>query len=84
MTDWAGEDGFLRKFSCQYRQIDFPRRMKSLMEPQDGETWTCKGKVVKKYAEGGENLVDCDIWLENGQGQVTVPGKATVILPSKS
>jgi len=83
MTDWAGEEGFLRKFSCQYRQIDFPRRMKSLMEAQDGETWTCKGKVVKKYSEGGQNLVDCDIWVENGQGQMTVPGKATVILPSK-
>ena len=83
MTDWAGEDGFLRKFSCQYRQIDFPRRMKSLFEPQDGETWTCKGKVVKKYSEGGQNLVDCDIWVENGQGQMTVPGKATVVLPSK-
>ena len=83
MTDWIGEEGFLKKFSCQYRQIDYPRRMQSLFMPQERETWQCKGKVTKKYAEGGEHLVDCDIWVENGQGQVTTPGKATVILPSK-
>ena len=83
MTVWIGEEGTLRKFSCQYRQIDYPRRMKSLFEAQEGETWQCKGKVTKKYAEGDEHLVDCDIWVENGQGQVTTPGKATVILPAK-
>ncbi len=84
MTDWIGDDGFLKRFSCQYRQIDFPRRMKSLVEPHDGETWQCKGKIVKKYTEGNEHLVDCDIWVENGKGEVTTPGKATVILPSRA
>jgi hypothetical protein len=83
MTDWVGEEGKLRKFTCQYRMIDFPRRMKTLNEPQDGETWWCKGKVTKKYVEDSEHYVDCDIWVENGEGQVTTPGKATVILPSK-
>ncbi len=83
-TDWIGEEGFLKKFSCQYRHIDFPRRMKSLSEPHEGETWQCKGKVTKKYAEGDEHLVDCDIWVENGQGQMTTPGKVTVVLPSRS
>jgi hypothetical protein len=83
MTDWVGEEGKLRKFTCQYRMIDFPRRMKSLNEPQDGETWWCKGKVTKKYVEDGEHYVDCDISVENGEGQVTTPGRATVILPSK-
>jgi hypothetical protein len=82
MTDWVGDDGKLRKFTCQYRMIDFPRRMKSLSEPQDGETWWCKGKVTKKYVEDGEHYADCDIWVENGEGQVTTPGRATVILPS--
>ena len=84
MTDFAGEEGFLRKFSCQYRQIDYPRKMKTLNDPHDGETWLCKGKVTRKYTEGDEHLVDCDIWLENGKGEVTTPGKATVILPSRN
>ena len=83
ITDWIAEEGFLKKFSCQYRMVDLPRRMKTLTEPQEGETWQCKGKVTKKHVEGGEHLVDCDIWVENGQGQATTPGKATVVLPSR-
>ena len=83
MTDFAGEDGFLKKFSCQYRRIDYPRRMKSLTEPLDGETWQVKGKVTRKYVDGTECLVDCDIWVENGDGEVTTPGMATVILPTR-
>jgi hypothetical protein len=52
-------------------------------EPVEGETWQCKGKVSKKYVEEGEHLVDLEIGLENGKGQVTTPGTATVALPSK-
>jgi hypothetical protein len=84
MTDWIGEQGDLRKFSCQYRRVDYPRLMKSMTECHEGETWWCKGKVTKKYVEGGEHFVDCDIWLENGKGEITTPGNATVILPSRS
>jgi hypothetical protein len=83
MTDWIGEKGFLKKFYCQYRSWDFPRLMKTMGEPQDGETWLCKGKVTKKYTEDGEHLVDCEIWVENGKGEITTPGTATVSLPSK-
>ena len=84
MTDWIGEEGTLKNFSCRYRVMDYPRSMKTLIEPDEGETWLCKGKVTKKYSEGDEHDVDCDIWLENGKGEVTTPGKATVILPSKA
>jgi hypothetical protein len=61
--------------------------MKSFTEPQDeGETWWCKGKVTKvtkKYTQGDENLVDCQIWVENSKGEINTPGAATVALPSK-
>ena len=83
MTDWMGEEGFLKKFYCQHRGIDHPRAMKTMTEPEEGETWCCKGKVTKKYVEDGEHCVDCDIWIENGKGEVTTRGNATVILPSK-
>ncbi len=83
MTDWVGEQGKLKKFSCRYRAIDWPRHMKTLTEPHEGETWWCKGKVTKKYIADGEHHVDCDIWVENGKGEVTTPGKATVALPSR-
>jgi hypothetical protein len=83
MTDWMGPEGTLRHFSCQYRTMDYPRAMKTMAAPVDGESWTCKGKITKKYVEGDEHLVDCDIGVENGKGEVTTPGKATVALPSK-
>ena len=73
MTDWIGERGTLRKLSCQYRGMDVP-----------GDTLTGKGTVTRKYQEGGRNLVDCDIWLENGKGEKTTPGTATVQLPSRA
>ena len=83
MTDWIGVQGILRKFACQFRAMDYPRLMKDLSSPQEGETWECKGKVTKKYVEGEEHCVDCDIWIENGKGEMTTPGTATAILPSR-
>ena len=84
MTDWIGEQGFLKKFSCQFRAMDYPRPMLDMFTPQEeGETWWCKGKVTKKYEEGDECCVDCDIWIENGKGEITTRGTATVALPSR-
>ncbi len=83
VTDWIGEQGFLKKFSCRFRAMDYPRLMKTTSEPQEGETWWCKGKVTKKYVEDGEHYIDCNIWVENGKGEVTTPGSATVLLPSR-
>lgn len=84
MTDWIGEEGTLRKFSCRYRAVDYPRPMKTMSEPEGGETWQCKGKVTKKYIEDDEHFIDCRIWVENGNSETTTNGKATVILPSKA
>ena len=83
LTDWIGEEGMLKKFSCQYRGMDYPRKMKTMEEPHDGEIWRCKGRVTKKYDEGGEHLVECEIWVENGKGEKTTPGAALVALPSR-
>jgi acyl dehydratase len=72
MTDFAGELGWLRKLSVQYRGMDQP-----------GTKVICKGRVAKKYIDGGNHMVDCEIWLENAKGEKTTPGSATVILPSR-
>jgi hypothetical protein len=42
-----------------------------------------KGKVAKKYVKDGYALVDLEIWAENQRGELTAPGLATVMLPSK-
>ncbi len=84
MTDWIGGEGELKKLSCQYRGMDCPRKMKTREEPHDGETLWCKGRVTKKYEEGSEHLVECEIWVENGKGERTTPGSALVALPTRS
>ena len=83
MTDWIGDGGSLKKLSCQYRGMDYPRTMKSFEEPEEGDTWLCKGKVTKKYAQDGLHYVECEIWVENGKGEKNTVGSATATLPSK-
>ena len=73
VTDWIGESGEMKKLSAQYRGMDVP-----------GSPLYCKGTVKKKYVEGSANIVECEIWLEDQQGQRTTPGYAVVSLPSRS
>ena len=72
MTDWIGENGILKKLSAQYRGMDTP-----------GSPIYGKGIVKKKRVENGDNLVECEIWLENASGEKTTPGQAVVALPSR-
>jgi acyl dehydratase len=72
VTDWIGEGGRLTKLTVQYRGMDVP-----------GDSLTCRGRVTRKYAVDGAHYADCEIWLENGDGEKTTPGSATVVLPSR-
>ena len=73
ITDWAGPKVWVKKFGTQYRQIDGPV-----------DTLTCQGKMTKKYIQGDEHLVELEVWVQNGKGEVTVRGTATVRLPARS
>ena len=84
LTDWIGEDGFLKKFSCQFRAMDYPIGMKSLTEPaEEKTTHRCKGTVTNKAIENDQHLIECDVWVENDKGEKTTPGKATIMLKTK-
>jgi acyl dehydratase len=67
--NWIGNEGRIKKYGCSYRGMDYPN-----------EDIVCKGTVTKKYEDGGEKLVDLEIWTENPKGQKTTPGFATVSL----
>jgi len=68
----AGYKGRVKKFGVSYRGMDM------LNKPI-----TASGVVTAKRQEGGENLVDLDIWTEDADGKKTTPGTAVVALPSK-
>ena len=72
LTDWMGDDGTLKKFSCQVRHP-------SIM----GDSNFVKGRVKSKRVENGEYLVECETWVENQAGLITAPGSALIALPAK-
>ena len=72
VTDWIGPLGRLKKIEFTNRGRAFP-----------GERLTFRGRVVKKEATGGEWLAECDIWEEKESGEIIMPGKAIVALPSR-
>jgi acyl dehydratase len=72
-TDWMGDDAWLWRLDCEFRKFNYV-----------GDTHWMRGKVVRKYlAEGERPAIDLDIWGENQRGEVTVPGNATILLPSR-
>lgn len=73
MTQWIGDPGGLKKLVYSARAMGFP-----------GDTLTACGAVMKKYQEAGENLVDCEVWIENQDGVKLVPGTVTASLPSRN
>jgi acyl dehydratase len=69
VSDWLGHSGRVVRVGCQYRGMDMR-----------GAPFTVKGKVTAKREEGGQKLVDIDVWSETADGKITTPGTATVAL----
>ncbi len=72
VTDWIGDKGQVRKLTCNNRGADYP-----------GDEFIVKGKVTRKYQEGGENRIEIEVWGENPAGEKTTSGIAVASLPSK-
>ena len=71
-TDWMGDDAWLWKLECEFRKFNYV-----------GDTQWLRGHVVRKYsADGDRPAVDVDLTAENQRGEVTTPGRATILLPS--
>lgn len=47
------------------------------------ETIQCRGLVTDKEVRDGQNCVECDLYVENSQGQRAVTGKAIVVIPAR-
>jgi hydroxyacyl-ACP dehydratase HTD2-like protein with hotdog domain len=73
LTDWIGPAGRLVRIALQNRASAFP-----------GEELRFIGTVTGKRHEDGQSLVDLDIHEEKGEGEILMPGSATVALPTRS
>lgn len=73
VTNWMGDAAFLKRVRTEMRRFNTM-----------GDCTWCKGKVTRKYMKDRHALVDLEISGENQRGEVTTPGLATVILPSRN
>jgi acyl dehydratase len=72
ITDWVG-DGKLRKYRVRFARQVWP-----------GDTITCKGKITRKYTEGGKNFMGAEVFAENQHGEKVITGSIVAEVLSKS
>ncbi len=72
-TDWMGDDAWLAALDVQFRRFNYV-----------GDTHWVSGRVTRKYLDdGGRPAVEVELGGENQRGEVTCPGHATILLPSR-
>ena len=69
---WLETEGWLQK-------ISFANRRYAVL----GDTLTGRGRITGLREEDGNHFADLDVWVEKGPEQVTTPGAATVMLPTR-
>jgi acyl dehydratase len=69
ITDFVGPAN-VRKYKVRFATRVWP-----------GDTITCKGRVTKKYEEGGEKRIDGEVAALNQKGEVAVSGTFTAAVP---
>ena len=73
VTNWMGDAAFLKRVRTQMRRFNTM-----------GDCTWARGKVTRKYIKDKHALVDIEIRGENQRGELTTPGLATVIMPTRS
>ena len=72
LTNWIGDDGYLRKSKCQIRRHN-----------PDGDVIVIDGVVTRKYVEDGMYLLEISQRAETHRGELSAQGSAIVELPSR-
>jgi acyl dehydratase len=72
LTDWVGDDGWLYRLHDEMRKFNYV-----------GDAHIITGEVTAKRVEDGRCYVDIEMRATNQRDQITTPGNATVLLPSR-
>ncbi len=73
LTNWMGDDGFLRKASCKIRRHN-----------PEGDTLFFSAKVTRKWVEDGRHLVEITQEARTQTDELSVLGSGVVELPSRT
>ena len=71
ITKWA-KGGVLRDFKIRFLGIT-----------NENDTLTFKGRVIKKFFQGGENLIEVKVSSETQEKKITTEGSALISLKSR-
>jgi len=72
LTNWMGDDGFLRNAKCKIRRHN-----------PEGDLLFIKGRVKRKFVADGRHLVEIEQEAHNQDGEQSVVGSGIVELPSR-
>lgn len=72
LTNWMGDDGFLRKSKCQIRRHN-----------PDGDVVLIDATVSRKFVEDGKHLVEITQKAQTHRGELSASGAAIVELPTR-
>jgi acyl dehydratase len=73
LTNWMGDDGFLKSLHGQYRSHVYLSDVVRL-----------GGRVVaKEVDQDGDHVVRIETWATNQRGQKCMPGSAVIVLPKR-
>ena len=73
LTNWIGDDGFLRKMKCAVRRHN-----------PVGDILFFDGRVTRKFEENGRKLVEISVQALTDTGEESLNGSAVAELPTKS
>jgi len=73
LTNWMGDDGFLRRATCKIRRHN-----------PEGDLLFITGKVIRKFAEESRHLVEIEQSAHNQDGELSVLGTGTIELPTRN
>jgi len=72
VTNWVGDHGWLARLWNQFRRFNV-----------EGDATWVRGRVVRKWIEGRQHYVELEIAGTNQRGEVSTPGGAWAVLPSR-
>lgn len=74
MVEATFEGASLRRYGLRMLKLVWP-----------GDVLTCRGVIIDKREEGGEHVIDADVWADNQRGETVAKGRViAVVAPGKN
>ena len=73
ISDYLGGPGPLKQFGVRFKNMT-----------RHHDVITCSGVITRKYEEGGQHLIQAEVFAKDQTGEVKAAGSFTASLPTRS